>query len=212
MYTPVGETEMREFFDRVASHFVSLSSQARELQELQVTVQEINAKLDQVTAENANLKRDITDTWDIARRLEQEKNEAQQANREAADRLSHLANEHNVLQSEHVNHRSDHEGLVEERNKLQQSYTEACDHSSELESELARVRQELDWTKQDRDRLQHLASERYEENARLRDAVSQHQGNCDRLESENRFQRETIETLTKERDEYKAKVEAVQAI
>lgn len=73
----IAENEMRSFFERVASQFVSLSSQAQELQVVKRDFQEINTRLsafgDRVTSleeANAKLKTELNDVYEMAHKLE----------------------------------------------------------------------------------------------------------------------------------------------
>lgn len=82
---PVSETEMRSFFDRIATGFVSLSEQAKALAELRPEVDQIRRELDQLRAERESL-RDQIDTLvserDTARREVVEAHDTARAERE----------------------------------------------------------------------------------------------------------------------------------
>ncbi|SRR6266567_4773066 len=107
---PVEETEMRQFFDKVATQFVSLSTQSRELQELKAQFGDLSTRLDRALNENQDLKRDITDTWNSLRRIEEERDAAR--------------NELNVLRVELDRVKHELEYVMSERDRHAQNASE----------------------------------------------------------------------------------------
>jgi chromosome segregation ATPase len=58
---PISESEMREYFERIVSNFVSLSDQARELEALKNTVTTLRQQVEAIVEDNNRLKVTISD-------------------------------------------------------------------------------------------------------------------------------------------------------
>jgi chromosome segregation ATPase len=87
---------MTNFFSRIATTFVTLSQQGRELEELKTTVAQINERLEAVIRENATLKQEVADTWAFVRSVEQERDQAKREHQEISERMNW---QHDALQA-----------------------------------------------------------------------------------------------------------------
>src|SRR5882757_3308291 len=74
--SPVTESDMREYFDRIATSFVGLSAQARELVAVRETVNNLSNRIDQLVAETSKLKGDVNEAYELMRMVERERDDA----------------------------------------------------------------------------------------------------------------------------------------
>src|SRR5215472_8675717 len=94
----VSETEMNDFFNRIASTFVGLSSQAEELKRLkpefewlQNSLQSLNARLENMERSNSTLRDDLRTTLETVRQAEADRDEYKAE-------VSRLTNENETLE------------------------------------------------------------------------------------------------------------------
>lgn len=83
----VSETEMSQFFGRIATTFVHLSSQAKELEDLKLVVQQVNARLDGVIQENTSLREEVANNMALVRSVERERDTLRQEVQAKAEQI-----------------------------------------------------------------------------------------------------------------------------
>jgi len=132
---PVTETEMREFFARVMTSFVSLSQQAAELNEVQRSLADVQQKLSELSGENERLRKSESDAWSMAHDADKALELANVAKSEAESkaqwqqeviigrdaRVAELESQLRSVTEERDAIRSDHERLKAEHEGVQQS-------------------------------------------------------------------------------------------
>lgn len=94
---PVTKEETDSFFQRLATNFVRMSNQDRELQNMRYDLQRLNARLDEYVEENSKLKNEITTAYELMKSIEQERDSAK---RDLADEQAatvHLREQTNML-------------------------------------------------------------------------------------------------------------------
>lgn len=75
----IGDTDMREHFERLITKFVDLSQQSRELEALKAQVAEVQNRLQELGLTNNGLQAEITQAWDSVRNIEKERDELREA-------------------------------------------------------------------------------------------------------------------------------------
>src|SRR5947207_5966657 len=81
---PLTEATMREYFQRVVDHVAGLSTQAAQVTGLQNAVSDLSNRLANLEAENANLRKEVSEAWEYAHRMEAE-TQGSSAAKEAAE-------------------------------------------------------------------------------------------------------------------------------
>lgn len=166
--SPVTESDMREYFDRIATSFVGLSAQARELVSVRETVNNLSNRIDQLVAETSKLKGDVNEAYELMRMVERERDDAkrQLAETETANNNQMVTIIAQASEIESLRQQLQHV-IVErdaERETVSNLQVEAANRTSEINSlstELDRVRDnrnywrdQADAIKQDKDKVE----------------------------------------------------------
>jgi chromosome segregation ATPase len=72
---PVTESEMSQFFQRLATMAVGYSSQAKALEDIRREVSNLCERIHVLEQENAKLRSEVGETWEFAHRVEAEREE-----------------------------------------------------------------------------------------------------------------------------------------
>lgn len=87
---PVTKEETDSFFQRLATNFVRMSNQDRELQHMRYDLQRLNARLDEYVEENTKLKGEITTAYELMKSIEQERDNAKRDLADEQTTTTHL--------------------------------------------------------------------------------------------------------------------------
>lgn len=90
----IGDTDMREHFERLITKFVDLSAQARELDSLKVQIAEVQNRLQELGLTNQNLQSEITQAWDAVRSVERERDDLRSQVTAREDRITVMQTQH----------------------------------------------------------------------------------------------------------------------
>jgi chromosome segregation ATPase len=179
----VNEADMRSFFDRIATQFVSLSEQARELSDLKVKVDDMNHRLDTVTNENERLRTDLKAAWEVAYAVEKERDEArktvQERDNTIADLEYRMASLREVADKEANIIRDQADKLASQEGTIAEMRTTIQD----LQGQLSQRTQQHAEVTDDRDQWQRAHSELTERHRNVMTALQQERDVNYKLES-----------------------------
>lgn len=155
---PVTETEMRDFFERLTTTFVSLSQQARQLEEVQKTLGEVQSRLNELQSENERLRKSESDAWEFARDMEHTA-EAVKVERDEAKQKAQWQQETIVARDARVTElEAQLKSVTEERDSLRQAnerleraYSDQSSHIDALATDLDQANHNVDQYRKERD-------------------------------------------------------------
>jgi chromosome segregation ATPase len=118
----ITESNMREYFERIVSHVVGLTSTAQKVDELTQRVNEMQTRIHNLEYENGNLKADLQSQIETVNRV--------QAQHDATELELHNSREHTHALAETIVMRDKRVA------ELDQARQEACDHANQRDQEL----------------------------------------------------------------------------
>jgi chromosome segregation ATPase len=154
------ENEMRESFNRVIGDFVGLTESAAKVEALSNQVQELGNQVGMLRTENDNLKRDIQEAWDYARKMEAKVTELDNSVHDATEHAKAL--QETIVASDNRVHELSYEVGQTKANldNVTHERDEARSSVKDYEVLTADLRQQLEDMTNERNGLQAIADER----------------------------------------------------
>lgn len=208
----VSETEMNDFFNRMASTFVGLSSQAEELKRLKPefdglrnAVDSLQRRIDALDSSNTSLRDDLRTTWETVRQTERDRDNFK-------DDAVRLATDNEALQRQvHT--------MQGEINSLTAEVTYQTDRAIKAETDLGTTATQLEVEQHARKELtMELSSinenrNYWQEQATTHENAHREAGNrAEGLQYDLDRLRTQLESMQQSRDAAIAKLDAIQSV
>jgi chromosome segregation ATPase len=159
MENEITEQNMREYFERIISHVVGLSEQARKVEDLTQRVNDMASRITGLENENYNLKSDLQSQIERANQV-QAQNDATQLELQNAREHGHALAETIVMRDSRVSELEQaRQHAVDEASDLRHELSVAGNRIGDLEALVSDLRSQLDAVTEDRNNWQHAAHE-----------------------------------------------------
>lgn len=195
---PVTETEMRAFFERFATTFVNLSSQAGELVSVKASLNGIESRLQSVLDETASLRNQV-------QTLVAERDKARTEVSEVTQLLRLAEGERDKIKSELEASHRECEALERKRNTREEEYRALYESYSKQQQELVTTRNELTVIKESLSKREHDITT-------LRESLERESTYANTMYKERGTQETRAVKAESEREVLKARLAKVQAI
>jgi chromosome segregation ATPase len=164
----ITEQNMREYFERIVSHVVGLSEQAKKVDDLTQKVNDLSARIYDVEQENFSLKNDLNAQIERANQV-QAQNDATQLELQNAREHSHALAETIILRDSRVSElEQSRQSAVNEADTFKHALEVANNRTSDQDALINDLRHELQAVIEDRDNWQHTANENARQAAELK--------------------------------------------
>jgi chromosome segregation ATPase len=164
----ITEQNMREYFERIVSHVVSLSTQAQKVNELTQKVEDMSNRISNLEYENNNLKQDLQSQIETVNQV--------RAQHDAVELELHNSREHTHALAETIVMRDKRvaeldqarQNAEDHANEVEQEHLVALNRISDQEALINDLRSQLQTVTEDRDSWQRAAHKAESEAKELR--------------------------------------------